>query len=178
MVDVPKYRDLLEAIKKAYRDMDSGRYRIKDLALVAVLVFTGCRLGEALALTKADIDTKERVVRIKQSKKRRESYRVVPVPSGLFWEIMDRYLWRVEDLLFDISERQSRNIVYKFSMRYLKKKIRPHAIRHSYALAVLEATKNIEIVRRLLGHSNYNTIKYYLDYTQKDLEEELSNIFS
>jgi integrase/recombinase XerC len=87
-------------------------------------------------------------------------------------------VWRVEDRLFTISERQARNIVYKFSLRYLKKKIRPHAIRHSYALAVLDNTKNIEIVRRLLGHSGYNTLKFYLDYTQKDLEDYIREIFS
>lgn len=158
--------------------MDNGRYRIKDLAFVSVLTFTGCRLGEALELTKADIDFKERVVKIRQKKKRALYFRLVPVPAGIFWDIMDRYVWRVEDKLFEISERQARNIVYKFSLRYLKKKIRPHAIRHSYALAVLDKTKNIEIVRRLLGHSSYNTLKFYLDYSQKDLEEYISDIFT
>jgi integrase len=158
--------------------MENGRYRIKDLALTATLIFTGCRLGEALELTKSDIDFKERVVKIRQKKKRTEFIRLVPVPTQLFWDIMDRYVWRVEDKICPISERQARNVVYKFSLRYLKKKIRPHAIRHSYALAVLEATRNLEVVRRLLGHSSYNTLKFYLDYSQKDLEEYISDIFA
>jgi site-specific recombinase XerD len=165
-------------VRKAFRDMDNGRYRIKDLAFVSMLVYTGCRLGEALELTKADLDPKERVVKIRQKKKRTEFIRLVPVPAGIFWDIMERYVWRVEDKLFEISERQARNIVYKFSLRYLRKKIRPHAIRHSYALAVLEKTKNIEVVRRLLGHSSYNTLKFYLDYTQKDLEDYIREVFS
>jgi len=157
--------------------MESGRYRIRDLALTATLIFTGCRLGEALELTKSDIDFKSRTIRIRQKKKRALYFRLVPVPSALFWDIMDRYVWRVEDKLFEISERQARNVVYRFSLRYLKKRIRPHAIRHSYALAVLEATRNLEVVRRLLGHSSYTTLKYYLDYSQKDLEEYLREVF-
>jgi site-specific recombinase XerC len=49
--------------------------------------------------------------------------------------------------------------VYKWSKRYLKRKIRPHAIRHSYAIEVLKVTKNLEAVRRLLGHEDYSTVK-------------------
>jgi len=67
--------------------------------------------------------------------------------------------------------------VYKFSIRYLKKKIRPHAIRHSYALAVLKKTKDLEVVRRLLGHADYKHLKHYLNYTQEDLEKELMKVF-
>jgi site-specific recombinase XerD len=155
-----------------------GKYNIRDLAFVATLTFTGCRLSEALKLSKSDIDLKSRAIRIRQMKKRTEFVRIVPIPAGLYWDIMDRYVWRVEDKLFEISERQARNIVYKFSLRYLRKKIRPHAIRHSYALAVLDKTRNIEIVRRLLGHSSYNTLKFYLDYTQKDLEDYIREVFS
>jgi len=91
LVDVPPYEALLDAVKRAYGDVNRGKYRLKDLALMSILVFTGCRLGEA------------------------------------------------------------HNIVYKFTKRYLKRKIRRHAIRYSYAIAVLKATKNIEVVRRLLG---------------------------
>jgi integrase/recombinase XerD len=165
-------------VRKAYRDMNNGRYVIRDLALIAVLVFTGCRLGEALELARSDIDFKGRTIRIRQRKKRTEFVRLVPVPAPLFWEIMDIYIWRVEHKLFPISDRQARNIVYRFSERYLKKRIRPHAIRHSYAIAVLEKTRNIEVVRRLLGHATYGTLKFYLDYTQRDLEEYLSEVFA
>lgn len=129
-------------------------------------------------------------MRIKQLKKRGDFYRIVPVPSRIFWEIVERYLRRVAtEQLFPpgeftkdktreyMTERQARNIVYKFTKRYLRRKIRPHAIRHSYAIAVLKATKNLEAVRRLLGHEDYKTLKAYLDFTQEDLEQELEKIF-
>jgi site-specific recombinase XerD len=183
--DVPPYRALLEAVERAYNDVKQGRYRLKDLALVSVLVFTGCRIGEAVRLTREDVDVRERCIRIRQLKKRGEFQRVVPVPSGLFWEIMERYLRRVATKhLFPsakgdmpMTERQARNVVYKWSKRYLKRKIRPHAIRHSYAIEVLRATKNLEAVRRLLGHEDYSTIKIYLNLTQQDLEDELKKVF-
>jgi len=53
-----------------------------------------------------------------------------------------------------LTDRQARNVVCKFTKRYLKRKIRPHAIRHNYAIAVLKETKNLEVVRRLLGHED------------------------
>jgi len=115
-----------------------------------------------------------------QEKKREEFTRVVPVPSRLFWDIMERYSRRMphrESLLFDISDRQARNIVYKFSLRYLRMKFRPHAIRHSYALFILKTTRDLEVVGRLLGHSDYKWLRVYLNYTQEDLAEELARSF-
>ena len=128
MDDVPRYEALVNAIKRAYEDVDKARYRLRDLALVVVLTYTGCRLGEALKLRVSDLDFKSKVVRIKQEKKRGEFTRLVPVPSKLFWEIMRRYVKRLafrDTSLFGISERQARNIVYKFTKRYLRRKIRP-----------------------------------------------------
>ena len=178
--DVPEYTTLLEAIRKAYRDVENGKYRLKDLTLVAALVFTGCRLGEALNITKDDITIEKDgvVVKIKQLKKGREFYRIVPVPSSLFRDIIKRYLTRIEGKLFEITDRQARNIVYKFSLRYLRKKIRPHAIRHSYATHIIKTTRDLEVVRRLLGHADYKHIKEYLNYTQEDLKELLEKAFS
>jgi len=178
--DVPKYEALVDAVRRAYSDVDKARYRLRDLALVSVLVFTGCRLGEALKLKLGDLDFKEKTVKIRQEKKREEFIRVVPVPSRLFWDIMERYSKRIphkESRLFEISDRQARNIVYKFSLRYLRMKFRPHAIRHSYALFVLKTTKDLEAVRRLLGHSDYKWLRVYLNYTQEDLAEELARAF-
>jgi site-specific recombinase XerD len=183
--DVPPYQSLLEAVERAYNDVKQARYKLKDLALVSIIVYTGCRIGEAIKLTREDINIRERYIRLKQLKKHSEFQRLVPVPSNLFWEIMERYLRRVATRhLFPspkgdtpMTERQARNVVYKWSKRYLKRKIRPHAIRHSYAIEVLRVTKNLEAVRRLLGHEDYSTIKIYLNLTQQDLEDELKKVF-
>jgi len=175
IVDVPPFPALVDGVKRALSHVDEGKYRLRDLALVSVLVFTGCRIGEALHLTKTDIDRKNKAVKIHQLKKKSEFVRIVPVPNDLFWNIISRYLERITtDKLFTITYRQAYNIVTKFSLRYLKKRVRPHAFRHAYALQVLKTTKNLEIVRRLLGHSDYKHLKYYLDYTQEDLIDELS----
>jgi len=178
--DVPRFEALYSAIQRAYKDVEEARYRLRDLALVSVLVFTGCRLGEALKLKLGDLDFKEKTVKIMQEKKGAQHPRIVPIPSSLFWEVMERYSRRIaskEDPLFPISDRQARNIVYKFAKRYLRKKLRPHALRHAYAVFVLKRTKDLEAVRRLLGHSSYKWLKVYLDYTQEDLAQELERAF-
>jgi integrase len=178
LFDVPPYQALLDAVSRGWGDVQRGRYLLRDLALVSILIFTGCRLGEAMRISKSDLDFRGRAVRINQLKKREPFTRVVPVPSNLFWEVVRGYTERIAgERLFKITTRHGRNIVYGFSERYLGRRIRPHAIRHSYAIAVLKTTKNLEAVRRLLGHRDYSTIKTYLDMTQEDLEEELSKLF-
>jgi len=173
--DVPRMEEVVEAIRRALR----AGHEPRDLALVAVLAFTGCRLSEALSLTKGDLDLKNRTVRIRQLKKGREFYRVVPVPSDLFWQVVYKYMSRAPgERLFEISARQARNIVYAFSTKYLRRRVRPHALRHAYATFVLKHTRDLETVRRLLGHAGYDVIKAYLDYTQEDLEERLFEAFS
>jgi len=177
--DLPPYPALLEPVKKAWSNVGRGKYSPRGLALVTTLVFTSWRIKEVVQLRRQDVDPKGRAVVIGQLKKREEFKRAVPLPSSLYWEIMTYYLDRTaKERVFNVSVRQARNIVYSFTEKYLRKKIRPHAIRHSYAVAVLKATKNLEAVRRLLGHRDYTTIKVYLDLTQEDLEQELSKLFS
>jgi len=178
--DIPRYESLIFALKKAKKDMEKAKYRLRDLALATILIFTGCRLGEALKLKVSNIDTKTRTVKIFQEKKGRIFYRIIPVPVDLFWEIIERYLRRFptkESRLFPISDRQARNIIYKFTKRYLRKKTRPHAIRHSYAIFIARTIRDLETVRRLLGHSGYTWLREYLNYTQEDLEEDLREAF-
>jgi integrase len=175
LIDVPPFPALVDSIKRALNHVDEGKYKLRDLALISILVFTGCRISEALSLTKSDVDRRGKVVKIRQLKKKSEFVRIVPVPNELFWNIISRYVERItSDKLFTITYRQAYNVVIKFSLRYLKMRVRPHAFRHAYALQVLKTTKDLEIVRRLLGHSDYKHLKYYLDYTQEDLADELS----
>ena len=171
---IPSFESLVNAIEKAYK----RRYKLRDLVLVSILTFTGCKVRELLELKKRDFNYRNKVVSI-PNKGRRVKYREVPVDNPLFWEIVNQYLSRIEEneRLFSITIRQARNIVYNFTTRYLKTRIRPHAIRHSYAIFVLKHTKDLEALRRLLGHSDYKWLKVYLDYTQEDLETMLREAY-
>jgi len=181
LIDIPRYESLILAVMRAWKNVKKGRYNLRNLALVTVLVYTGCRLGEALRLRVGDLDTRYRVVKIRQEKKGREFHRIVPVPSDLFWEILESYLARFSNkdmVLFPITDRQARNIVYSFTREYLGRRYRPHSIRHSYAVFLARTTRDLETIRRLLGHSSYTWLKEYLDYTQEDLERDLRLAFS
>jgi integrase len=126
LLDVPPYQALLDAVSRAWRDVQRGRYMLRDLALVSILVFTGCRLGEAMRISKSDLDFRGRAVRISQLKKREQFTRVVPVPSNLFWEVVRSYVDRIAgERLFKITTRHGRNIVYGFSERYLGVRMSP-----------------------------------------------------
>jgi len=178
--DVPRFEALYEGVRRALKDVESGGYRLGDLALVAVLAFTGCRLGEALKLRVGDVDPKSRAVRIAQGRKVAQHPRVVPVPSSLFWDVVGRYLTQVpgkDGLLFPLSESQARKAVYRFAERYLGRRVRPHALRHSYAVFMLERTKDLGAVRALLGHSSYSWVKAYATYARKGLGQELEEAF-
>ncbi len=167
--DVPDYSELLTSIVKA-----EGKVKLKQLAFISVLAFTGCRIGEAINLKWEDFDFKGRTVKIRQEKKKGEFLRKVPVPSDFFWSIMGRFKERRKaDKPFDFTQRNGRYIVYSLTKRLLKKRYRPHAIRHSYATYIMKKTKDLEVVRRLLGHSDYAIIRAYMNYSQEDLESEL-----
>jgi len=178
--DVPRFEAVYEGVRRALKDVESGGYQLRDLALVTVLAFTGCRLGEALRLRVGDVDAEGKVVRITWVRRGVRHSRVVPVPSRLFWDVVGRYLTQVggrDDPLFPVSESQAREAVYGFARRYLGRRVRPHALRHSYALFVLKTTKDLETVRRLLGHSSYSWVRTYLNYVRKDLGQGIEEAF-
>jgi integrase len=52
LLDVPPYQAVLDAVSRAWRDARRGRYMLRDLALVAILVFAGYRLSEAIKVFK------------------------------------------------------------------------------------------------------------------------------
>jgi len=51
------------------------------------------------------------------------------------------------------------------------KKISPHVLRHSYATQYYKQTKDIETLRRILGHSDIGTTTIYITLANTDVEK-------
>lgn len=78
--------------------------------------------------------------------------------------------------LFEFTIRQGRNIVYKYTKKYMGKRLRPHAFRHAFAI-YLEKVKGITYTQYWLGHSSIATTQIYAKYNYKRIEDELPEEF-
>ena len=52
----------------------------------------------------------------------------------------------------------------------INKRISPHTLRHTYATQYYKQTKDIETLRRILGHSDISTTTIYITLANIDVE--------
>ena len=126
---------------------------------------TGCRISECLSVSTMDIDWDAGVAYIPTLKSRRGAKRAVPLPSWML-AILKRYIVKhgVGDVLFPFSRFQAYRLVRKATG------YNPHALRHAFAMYMLWKGLDPETVRRLLGHSSWDMVKYYVEVVKTMLE--------
>lgn len=140
--------------------------------LFALLVYyTGCRRGEALALTGRDIDRKNNVVHIKKSvyyvgnsphikqPKSDAGTRDVPLLPALNSQLPPKlgsgYLFAEPDDGLLTNDHFTR--LYDEYRRASGVTVTPHQIRHGYATALLESGVDAKTAQVLLGHAQLST---------------------
>jgi len=159
--DVPSIRQYEDLIKRLYYQAKK-RPTIENV-LPLVVAVTGCRISECLNLTTIDIDEEHGYIYLKTAKGGEGAKRAIPVPRWLF-DIVDRYI-RYNGIgykLFNISRVQAWRIIKK------QCGVRPHALRHAFAMYMLFHGKDPELVRRLMGHSDWKMVAEYVEKVQID----------
>jgi integrase/recombinase XerD len=147
-----------------------------------ILAYTGARISEVLALTPARIDVEARVVVLESLKKRRRGhFRAIPLPSDLLSEFDTVHDTR--SARRDPDRAQQPMWVWCRTTAWGRVKgcmaeaeiTGPRAtakgLRHSFAVASLQAGVHINFVRKWLGHSRLSTTEIYADAVG---DEELS----
>jgi len=146
-----------------------GCRRAELRALCLTLLYTGCRISEALAITPKAIERQAGFIAIRSLKKRNRSVmiREVPVPLDLFHaldevhEVEDR-----ETLLWPLSRTRAWQLV-KDVMREAAIPEGPHmtpkGLRHSFGIHAIRSGVPLNLVQRWLGHASMTTTAIYLD---------------
>jgi len=57
----------------------------------------------------------------------------------------------------------------------IDKNIYPHTLRHTFATSFYKQTKDIETLRKLLGHSDISTTQIYVTLANIDVENAMNN---
>jgi site-specific recombinase XerD len=142
---------------------------LKHRMVLTVCYATGLRISEAIHLTPAAIDSKRMVIRVEQGKGRKDRYVMLP-PTLLdmlrdYWKRTHPGEWLfpgrtpgqpIHPLTINLTCRE-------VSRRCgIGKPVAPHALRHAFAVHLLEAGTDLRTIQLLLGHRNLSTTAQYL----------------
>ncbi len=158
-----------------------GIRSIRNRAIILMLLRTGMRIGELLALRLEDIDLKEQKVFIHEARKTGVG-RVVYFSADAK-EALIAWLEKKdprEDVLFYGTAHEC--LTYAAArlifVKYLKKAglnhkgYTLHCLRHTFASELLNAGMRLECVQPLLGHTSIEVTRRYARLTDKTREEE------
>ena len=171
----------ITAIKETKKD---------EFLLAPLILYTGCRCGEALALTYGDIDRKNRLIRINKSIDHQGNKPVISTtktPSGN----------RVVPLLSDLEallpkKRPASEYVLGGDKPLTKSALRcrwqkwkedhqiecdRHQIRHTYATILYEHGIDPKTAQLILGHANFSTtMDIYTHLSQDHIKSALEKL--
>jgi len=175
--DLPSYLTTIET-QAMLQACESNR---RDHLLLNILWQTGCRIGEALSISRDDIDPHGSCIRIvteKQKGKKNKSHRIIPIGSDLLSEILTYILdYHITDRLFDFSRQRAFQIIKKTAIKAgITKRVSPHVFRHSFSIHCLRSGMPLPVLQKILGHSSILTSMIYLRIVQADTEEFMRKV--
>jgi len=157
----------LDEVHALLRALRHRRYQ----AIAMVMYGAGLRISEAIALEVRDIDGSRGVLQAREAKL-----------SPTLYEWLRQY-WAKErppqPYLFaspKTGKLPLRTTVRKAIARaakeaWIKKRVTPHTLRHSFATHLLDEGTDVHVVRELLGHASLSSTARYARVTQKRIRE-------
>ncbi len=153
----------------------------RDIAILWMLYGTGLRVSELISLKRSqiDADNKQFSVMGKWSK-----IRAIFMTSNAREALVDYLKIRSDDSEYifislswnsrgnSLSRNSIETIVRKYKdLAWIKKKVTPHTLRHSFATSLLRKWADIRAVQQLLGHASITTTQIYTHVDDKYLKE-------
>jgi len=155
---------------------------LRNKAIMSLMLHCGLRLAEVINLRPGSINLTKGKLRVVSGKGNKD--RDLAIPDYLI-DLLDS--WRkkrpVGDYFFStlegkkLSDRYIQQMVGRYALKsgIKNKKISPHTLRHSYATQFYKQTKDIETLRRILGHTDIGTTTIYITLANTDVEEGMKS---
>lgn len=153
----------------------------RNRAIVTTFLYVGLRSNELRMLDINDVDFEAMTIYVRHAKRGKERY--VPLhPEAAM--ALDTYLTGRRRGSVFLSNRQQRisNNRLRTLIKYLgvqaglRKDLHPHALRHSFAVSLLEAEASLVDIKDLLGHDSLKTTEIYLHCTPNRLRGVINKL--
>lgn len=169
-------------VKKILEDAKKHQYGI----LVQLLLYTGLRIGELIALQWTDIDFKNNLINIQRAVTRAENgnYKEKTPKSGkeriigINETLKDILLNLPKKGIYILTDENGHQLTYnsyywkynKFFEETNNYYLSPHKCRHTYATYLLKGGADLRVIQSLLGHSNINVTEIYTHIDTDDIK--------
>jgi integrase/recombinase XerC len=174
-----------------HRLLREAKTDVRDYAILEVLIGTGIRVGELLALKVGDIVVHPRSGQLTVRYGKGGGYRDIPLTRDVRQALQayletahpnpddaQQKLWWGRDGA--IRHRSSiTRMLDKYAIRAGLGHVTAHMLRHTFATRYLRANRDdLRGLARLLGHASLDTVMIYTEPTLDDLEQRLERMES
>lgn len=179
---VPDVLSSQEMMKMIEAPMKRGKLSLRDKAVLELFYASGLRVSELVDLTMDRLNMDLGIVRC-MGKGNKE--RLVPVGKKSL-KVLQNYIQtarvkmlkgKTSDALFvsRLGKKMTRQSVWKLvkhcaATAGIKKNIKPHTLRHTFATHLLQHGADLRSVQEMLGHSDISTTQIYTHVDKERLK--------
>lgn len=156
---------------------------LRNKAMMSIMLNCGLRISEVVNLRPSNINLTKGKLRIEAGKGNKDRDLAIPENVNLADLLNSWRKKRPESNFFfstlkgkKLSNRYLQQMVKRYADKAgLSKRISPHTLRHTYATQYYKQTKDIETLRRILGHSDISTTTIYITLANIDVENGMKS---
>ena len=167
------------------------RQSVRNTAIILLMLDAGLRVGEVVQLKIGDLyqlNEPVKWLRIRASLTKTQQERCIPLNEAIqraiahlqisYWPYHgldhDDYAFTGASKSRHLTVRQVQHTIDRLSRASIKRSIRPHVLRHTFATRLMRTT-NVRIVQELLGHVQISSTQVYTHPNQNDLLKAISS---
>ena len=154
--------------------IESNADTIPFLDTIMILMCTGLRVGEFLALRRFNINFTEMFIKVGEAKTEAGTGRIIPIHPKII-KYMKKYFVEQDGVDFHVTYFRK---LYSRALEEIGvRRLTPHACRHTAATIWAEAGVDTETIRRMMGHTKYAfTAENYTHVNIDHLHEEIQKV--
>lgn len=146
--------------------------------VIWTILLAGLRVSEVVQLNVQDVDLTERMLFIRQAKGKKD--RMIPISKTLFQILSDYENIAMENRTSYFATYQTLSISEQYINKKIKqyreaagieKRVSAHVLRHSFGSMLANQNCPVQIIQRLLGHSNIRTTSIYLHTSKSEMKQ-------
>lgn len=176
-------------IKRLLSVIDDELYTgFRDKIIILVLLDTLVRISELVAIRRENVDLKSGFIKLEALDTKTRKTRTVPISTKTI-KLLNEYMKETEEfeneflfLTYDgrqIDQSTIRIILRNYGKEagITNKRVSPHTFRHTGALLYIMNGGDPFSLQKILGHSNMNMVRKYIQMTDMDVRRQ-HNSFS